>query len=188
MNIESLQQWIKTIKRSNPESQYIQFFTLLHKILYNIIHNDEEKYRKLIGSSKSFNAGIKNTTNGVEFLVEIGFIRTVENFVEYFSFSTLNSVTRCKLNDTLAEITAVLENLMTRIKTSEKMKTIKQMNAIRENEIQMIMKDFEADRADKDERNRRDHAKLRKSNERKENDIREKMHLLRTTMINKTTG
>jgi len=87
------------------------------------------------------------------FLKALGFTRHTEDFREYYTIPQLSTIHRCKMNDFLLQLNETLDALYAKSVTADKIKTIQQMNSTRENDIQAIMKDYEADRHDKEERN-----------------------------------
>src|SRR5947209_4431023 len=141
MDSETANSWIRTIKRSNSEESYTRFFLTLQKIVSNILLFRDQRYRKLSGTSKTFDDDIKKVRNGLDFLKALGFSRLVEDFREFYVFPPLSTITACKMNDFLVVLNDVVDNLKAKTKNADTIKNIQLMNAVRESEIQAIMKD-----------------------------------------------
>ncbi len=165
----------RKIKRGNPEGQYKKFFITLHTILGNILDTDDEHYRKISGSSKKFIDSISNTAGGIDFLTFLGFKRRVIEYKEYYILETLSTTAKFRLRDIQTELSDLIANLRVKEKAAATINSIKKAAEYREKEIDRIMKGFEEDRQEKDERNKRNHAKIKHEQEKKESEMSAKM-------------
>ena len=192
----------RNIKRANSEDAYRNFFLLLDKIVNNILQHEpidrrvateeelktSEKYRRLSVAGKQFQSGVSEVQGAIELLKDIGFKRTIIDFKEYYEMSPLSTTARCKLNDFYIDLQVVVTGLRAKEANAENIKSIAQMNRVRESEIERIMRGFEEDRLEKEEKNRREHAKLQKKSIQRSKEEVEKMAEVRARMVTRLPG
>lgn len=135
-------------------------------VIINIITNiilypNEKKYCTLRYNNKTFNENVVQVKYAIDFLIELGFRKKIDNMEEILFIENVNVVKLCILKDVLNELKEISLPPSPVHSNCTSYQEIKIMQAEKQKYIDFLIKQAEEDRLDKLEKEKKNNAKLK---------------------------
>lgn len=179
---------ILLIKRRNTVDKYERLFSTVEKILRNLTENStQDKFYKLNGKiGGTIDKHILEIEGGVELLKKFGFYRQIIDFQPYYIKQDILSGRMLHMfKDYHKLFQEEVEKLEVRKKSSERVDVIEKARESREKFIENVMLHYDEDRLDKIQTTKKEHERIKKEKQRKDEELKKQMNQQRLELVQK---